>query len=52
MGGMPTLKILEKEKLGWCGKYTIVANCIIKKKKIWFWDMRSELDILAWSGRR
>lgn len=49
MGGMPTLKILEEEKLGWCGKYTIVASCIIKKKKSdsETWD----LSWIYWPGQ-
>ena len=29
MGGMPTSETLEEEKLGWCGKYPIVASCIL-----------------------
>lgn len=33
MFGMLTSKILEKEKLAWCGKYTMVAGYIIKKEK-------------------
>lgn len=49
MGGMPTWKILEEEKLGWCGKYTIVASCIIKKKKSdsETWD----LSWIYWPGQ-